>query len=471
MKKIIAAICILLMLPFMMIPASATPPEQWSVEGKPAVGIVGLDNDSPAVLEMHSLTFDIQEYPLDHIDYVQGNFNPDKSRVKVKYQIYNPTDEEITVRLALPFTTGYYKYINAELGDYTVSVNDSVIDPDIRHSYHYPNSEFDADEDTLRLSDDYITNETVNPDTKVTKYTFWAYFDEFGYNNIARAGTYIYPQKGTYLYLVGGESINQGIIYKLHTNVGVDPLFELYVIGEDIAIPRWTIYKNPKVSNSEKLEGGVDLLKTEEMTFRDFVFQDYNESSGISEMDWYNAHMYYINNAAAREIPTVSFFEGYGTFEKTDYFMPWYRWDITLAPGERATTEANLPIHPEVEFRYEPQVLKYHYVLPSLHSWCSGIEPQITVNTPLYLIETSTGEMQKAEGGYTVTNTDTGGYNSFDGFYFRLSESENPNLQSSSGSFGGITEKNSILKTILNIILYPFKLIYLAIYRLIELFN
>ncbi|MBR4835835.1 MAG: hypothetical protein IKU99_02370, partial [Clostridia bacterium] len=67
MKAIIATLTLMLMLPFMMIPTSATEPMAWSTEGKPAVGIVGLDEESDVVLEKTTITFDIQEYPEDNI--------------------------------------------------------------------------------------------------------------------------------------------------------------------------------------------------------------------------------------------------------------------------------------------------------------------------------------------------------------------------------------------------------------------
>ena len=200
-KSIIATLTLIIMLPFMMIPTSATEPEFALVEGKSAVGIVGLDMESPVVLEKTTLTFDIQEYPTSYIDYLEGNFTPDKSRVSVKYDLYNPTDEEITVRLALPFTTTYHDYIKAEIEDYSVAVNGEEIDPAIRHSFHYNNAYFDMRYDPEYLHDDYVTHAFVTPETRVKKYTYEIECADLKDNGIACIGTDVFGRKSSYVYL------------------------------------------------------------------------------------------------------------------------------------------------------------------------------------------------------------------------------------------------------------------------------
>ena len=469
-KSLIATLTLMLMLPFMMIPTAATTPEFSLVEGKGAVGIVGLDEKSDVVLEKTTITFDIQEYPTSYIDYLEGNFTPDKSRVSMKYDLYNPNDEEITVRLALPFTTTYHDYIKAEIEDYSVSVNGEEIEPDIRHSYHYKNYYFDMEYDPERLQDDYLTHAFVTPETRVKKYTYEIECADLKDNGIACVGIDIYGYKSAYIYMVGGSAMNltSGSGYRLYRSIGKNTTVELYVISDqDIYIPGWTIYKNPKVSKDETLDGSVNLVKKEQMTWNDFVFAKYDESLGICEMDWYNAYMHCIDHDSV-ERPTASFFNYRNDTDMTNWFMGWYRWDIVLAPGERASTEATLPIHPEIQFRYEPDMFNYYYTLPHQYSWAQDGVKEIRINTPLYLHKNGVdlGEYTKTDEGYSITLTDE--LFMYGEYTFTLCESENPRSEGSSSSdFDGVV-KPSLLNRILDILLFPFKLIYRIIYEIVN---
>ena len=200
------------------------------------------------------------------------------------------------------------------------------------------------------------------------------------------------------------------------------------------------------------------------MTWNDFVFAKYDESLGICEIDWYNAYMHCIDHDSA-ERPTSSFFDYRNDTDMTNWFMGWYRWDIVLAPGERASTEATLPIHPEIEFRYNPQKLVYRLDLPSPFVWWAGGEKEIKVNTPLYLLETSIGEYTKTDEGYSIAPS-SGQYQYT--YYFSLCESESPELEGNKSELTELLESNSVLNIIFNIIVFPFKLIYMIIYRIVE---
>ena len=44
-----------------------------------------------------------------------------------------------------------------------------------------------------------------------------------------------------------------------------------------------------------KIDGNIKLKYSEQMTFRAFAFGEYDNSSGISEVDWYNAQVAFLN--------------------------------------------------------------------------------------------------------------------------------------------------------------------------------
>ena len=467
-KAIIALLTLCLMLPFMMIPTSATSAtdgQMWSCNGKEAEGIITIDKDSPVILEKKTVTFDIQGYPKDDSEYFNQPFRSPESHVRVKYDLYNPTEEEITVRLALPFNSSSQLYITDSIDNYSVWVGGEEIDPEPSLSYFYDSSRFDVKYDPDKMSDGYFTSPVVNPDTTVTKYTFYANSTDLFKEEYKDAvvGTDIYSLQNAYIYLVDGEWRNENGGYRISTPVGGHPMFVMYVIGDDpITMPEWTIYQNAQMNDDETLDGRIESLITDVMTFNDFVSGEYSNTRNAKDL--YNAYMYKINLAEEADRPVVSFFDDCA--EMKTWYMGWYRWNVVLAPGERISTEAEMPIYPDIEFRYDPERLLYIYTLPSKNSWARKADVEININSPLYLIESNIGEQIESESGYKIIISNPG---TTDHFIVTLSESENPVLQSSSSSgIGDIPKGDSVLSVILNIILFPFKLIYRIIYEIVN---
>lgn len=112
MKALIAALTLTLMLPFMMIPASATPAadKSWYYRGDNAVGISNITEDSPIVIEHQDITFNIIDYP----EYDRNDLEPItsyRSNVVTEYTLLNPTSDSATVTVAFPASmrAGYGK--------------------------------------------------------------------------------------------------------------------------------------------------------------------------------------------------------------------------------------------------------------------------------------------------------------------------------------------------------------------------
>ena len=96
-KAIIATLTLLIMLPFMMIPASATmplPSTMWY--GDKSSGIINATPDSDIYIERQKITFNLVDYPNieDNSDY--------KSTVVTEYTLVNPTGSPDEIIIALP---------------------------------------------------------------------------------------------------------------------------------------------------------------------------------------------------------------------------------------------------------------------------------------------------------------------------------------------------------------------------------
>jgi hypothetical protein len=303
--------------------------------------------------------------------------------------------------------------------------------------------------------DEYAEHKFITPETTVTKYTYRISGVDLKEYPLARVGAdiYSYSFSDAYVYLAeGGSWNNHGSGYRIHRYIGNDDTLELYVFGSPSSnrLPTWKIYQNPKVSDKEMTTGSVELIKTEQMSFNDYVFADYDKSLGISEMDWYNA---FIKRVEYSVDPIVQFFSS--DSEMSDYFMEWYRYDVVLAPGERAVTEIDIPIHPEIDRYFSP--LKHTSLFNnSRHDpWSIAGETEIIVKTPFYAIESYSGEIVKTEDGYKIEP----GEQHYTGYSVTLCESENPEPHPHKEYMGSNASGFNFWQTLLLIITFPIRLI------------
>ena len=169
MKAIIATLTLSLMFPFMMIPSSANSAQQrWN--GSDATGAIITDGDSPIVVEHENLTFDINEFPQPYYNE-ESDFLAYSGRVTAEYHFYNPSDMTVTATLAFPFgeMPDYaYPFEEIEATCRDVSVNGEAIEAKLR--YTFTSGGFNLESDLVRLSDDYLSDDRLSPETAVTIY-------------------------------------------------------------------------------------------------------------------------------------------------------------------------------------------------------------------------------------------------------------------------------------------------------------
>ena len=93
------------------------------------------------------------------------------------------------------------------------------------------------------------------------------------------------------------------------------------------------------------------------MTFRDFAFREYDNSSGISESDWYNAQVAFLNDGSEEWM-----YGGIFTDRSSFSLMRWYEYTLTLEPGQTLTNTVTAPLYPSIDAEYTPSIYSYTYL-------------------------------------------------------------------------------------------------------------
>ena len=127
-KAIIATLTLLLMLPFMMIPTSATEPLPSPViRGDKSSGIINATPDSEICIESQTVTFNLTDYPhtSDFGAYKESN-------VVTEYILVNPTDSQSELIIALPMGMRV-EYGKCDLDRFELKINGEVIESETKY--------------------------------------------------------------------------------------------------------------------------------------------------------------------------------------------------------------------------------------------------------------------------------------------------------------------------------------------------
>lgn len=472
-KATIACITLFVMLPFMMTPASAmTPLPPKSFSGRDALGVVSTALESEVVVENETLTFNITDFPKSNYES-QEDFLSYSSTVNIKYTLYNPTNEEITLTLAYPFGN-YIEYADqvwsVDTSKYSISVNDNTVSPEIYHTYCSIYNEIDYPKQFEMLTKDYITDGFLAPDTVVTKYTFKS--SGVGttlYGAVAGVALDVdpdeYPNSLFFLdrYTLPRELKNGNIrlccYYEEENNT-----YDLYVIGEPLKeMPEWRFYENAFALDADEISGRMTIVKTETMTLTEFADTKPNEALGFSQVDRYNTLISEIQSETAlRPVVQLHTFLG-----ELDCYMRWYKYDVTIPAGERITTAVTAPAYPNIEENYIPPVYNYNAWLTTSTTWTTSGSLDVIINTPYYMTY-STDEYTKTDFGYSLhhdsltTVIDENTSATMNAIHFELCSEENPEREK--GKNVGLV----VFIILVAIILLPLTIIAAAIQLIVD---
>ena len=363
MKKRIAAAFLtsLLLIPALAVPAQANSARlRWS--GTDSTGSLVKDKNCPLVVDKELLTFDVQEFPKNYYNSTE-EFLAYTGKVTAEYTFRNPADYKVTAALVFPFGNlphyGEYiydssadKYITAsDTEKYGVKVNGEPIDVAVRHTLKAHGTPFSLDEDMPKLTAGYISDSFFRPELPVWVQQYSV--EGIDPENQAATAAFVLREDPTKTRVLweeksGMATLKDGIRISGWTKTG-DTL-TVYIFGEP---PKdgitWSLYENGACE--KKIDVTITLKYSEQMTFRDFVFREYDNSSGISESDWYNAQVAFLNDGSEDWMYGAIF-----TDRSAFSLMRWYEYTLTLEPGQTLTNTVTAPLYPAIDAGYTPSI-------------------------------------------------------------------------------------------------------------------
>lgn len=400
-------------------------------QGTDSTGALIADTDCPIVVESELLTFDISEFPSEY--YPESDeYLAYHATVTAEYSLSNPADYTVTARLLFPFgnapsyapshdrvteetediadnTAIMTDNTQAAAGDtakYDITVNGKVIPRTLRHSFSYPDESFELDEDFARLTDGYLSDSFYTPDLPVTKYTYTVSdVDEETYP-AANVAFDVSEPNGKKRLLFAQQSGMQETDKKnsrLSAWAENGMTLTVYCIGEpDGQKIKWSFYQNGSTENGTEIDGTAALTSTEHLTFKDLALSARREDSPVSESDWYNAVVHFLQqneNACGVIMPDLLSY-GNDLLDISGLLMRWYEYTITLEPGERIVNTVTAPVYPKIDKSSAEALYTYTYLLSPAKTWKSFGSLDIVIRTPFYMAGSTWSDWEKTADGY-----------------------------------------------------------------------
>lgn len=406
-RDIAAFLCaVLLLSTTMAVPVSANSAQtQWT--GVDSTGAIVLEKDSPIVVEKELLTFDIQEFPKNHY-FELDDYLAYSGKVTAEYTFFNPADYTVTATLLFPFgcEPGYasYEHYGKDTEKYEILINGEAVEKTMRYTLSQGFDQFELDEDLALLHDDYVEDAFYSLDLPVMKYVFMPSGVDSNTYGAADAGFDMVrddPDRRIYYVNQNGLHTQDDGDLRVHSGVENGEAITVYVIGKDYAaFPEWKFYQDGGVEDGEEIEGTMTLESREELSFHDLALSKWNEESGVSEMDWYNAIVAMLTKFSDSTGSNLHLWD-YGSFDISRFLMRWYEYEITLEPGRRIVNTVTAPIYPAINSKWEPPIYEYTYLLSPAQTWAEFGTLDIVINTPYFMTQSGEG-FEWQNPGYTA---------------------------------------------------------------------
>ena len=392
-------------------------------QGISSTGTMVTGEQSPIIVEQETLTFDLQEFPLNYYQE-EGEYLAYGGKVTAEYTFHNSADYDVRAKLAFPFgqAPDYgYSFPAADAEKYDVLVDGQPIERNIRHTLFYRGEEFELEKDLPNLIEGYMEDDFWNFDLPVTKYS-WEIsgIDEETYK-AARLGFWWdgdeTERKLMLMEQAGGSNSDEKIAVTRWVENG--DIIEVYVFGKPLEESLEWFSENG--SEDTPFVYTLNFIGEETMTYEEYVFSDWAEDSGILRHDWYNAMTQNLKNSEW-DFGILGSFEFNG-YLWADDLLRWYEYEISIPTGGTIVNTVTAPVYPDMNTRYEPPVYMYTYLLSPATTWAEFGKLDIIVNTTYYMTESG--------GAFSFEKTETGYKASLDGLpegelEFTLSESAKP---------------------------------------------
>lgn len=401
-RKTRALLCVLmifLLASACLVPASANSAVRYW-EGSTAYGVMVGEGQCPIQVLHETLTFDVPHFP----DYVSADKSEQyEAKVTADYTLHNPTNDDVTVKLAFPFgQRPNYQFSPIEdeafmMKSYGVSLNGEPVAIQLRHTFN--EARFDLLTDLPRLRDGYLQDNFYSPELAVTHYVYEVSKINVTKTAIAYAELLIESDLGenTKIFVPNSLSPRDGDGVHIRTDLQMNSLIQLidvYVLGEPLdTMPEWSLHF---YQEQTPFDAEFELLDITQMTYYDLAMQEYGENEGITECDWYNA----VTDSFLAGEQDFGVTRTYnGTLDMTERLMQWYEYEITVPAGKTVQNSVTAPLFPSINRGYEPSVYEYNYLLSPATTWASFGTLDVIIKTPYYLVLDNEG-YESIEGVY-----------------------------------------------------------------------
>ena len=416
---------------FILQPAAAfANSAQTYFQGISPTGTMVIGEQSPIVVEQEQLTFDLQEFPLEHYGE-EADYLAYGGKVTAEYTFHNPAAYDVTAKLAFPFgQTPDYGYsfdpdtdqqvYAPDAEKYDVLVDGKPIESTVRHTLFYRGEEFSLEKDLPNLIDGCLEDDFWNLDLPVTKYSWEVSGIDEEYD-AARLGFWWSGDETERKLLLMDQSGGENKEDKIAVTRWVEnsDIIEVYVFGKPLEENLEWFSENG--SEDTPFVYTLNFLGEETGTYEDYVFSEWEDTSTVLRHDWYNAVTQDLKKCEW-DFGILGSFEVHGNL-RADDLLRWYEYEITIPAGGTITNTVTAPIYPDMNVRYEPPVYTYSYLLSPAKTWAEFGTLDIVVNTPYYMTESG--------GDFSFEKTETGYQTSLDGLsdgelIFTLSEDAKP---------------------------------------------
>lgn len=387
---LILVLCILLALAPVV--SANSLPSYW--EGTDASGLFVTGEQCPIEVVEEMLTFDIPQLSVSDADQQSGSDSSGEGTASVtaEYVLHNPTDADVTATLLFPLGDRplYGSGSSIDLTRFGVRVDGEAVELALRHSFR-DGIPFSAERDTAFLREEAAEHEFYSPGLRVTKYTYRLTGAEPLAGNFDTAKLLIDSDPALTKTMVeparSHAARSNGAL--VGTALAEDGTVTVFEIGQPSETPhQWTL----------GTEGQMELVATEEMTFRELALSRRPADSQISELDWYNIMV---------DSMAVSEFEGGFFFGSTlgieyDSVMPWYCYELTIPAGGTVFNTVTAPLYPAINEAWSPPVYTYRYLLSPAKGWADFGTLDIQINTPYYMTQCVLEGFERTEKGYAL---------------------------------------------------------------------
>ena len=402
MKKLIL-LCIALLLCLSETPAVYANSAIQSWSGSASGGAVPADEDCPVIVTHEDLI--LHTGPLDEnfveTSVKQASFEP---FVEAIYTLKNPSDEEVTVRLAFPFGNipqyfmGYgITSLNEDL--YKIKVNGNDVNAALRYTYNPSAWNADPEESLSRLSDTYRTDPFYSPDLPVHEYQLTVSGLPEDGQDYRMEFTHDFSDGKSVLFMSINSIAFDGTVMTAGRSVKNGSSFTVYSAGEDIVKDLSFIFSDH--AKETPAEGSVQVQFIESYSFADYAKNLTPKDLKISETDWYNSLVDMINSG---------YFGNYVLDSPMEnrylpaLLMSWYDYTVVMKPGETVQNSVKAPLYPDIDQSYNPPVFTCNYLLTPAKTWKEFGDLTITVETGAILrtYDDKVFPFKETENGYVA---------------------------------------------------------------------